>query len=84
VTWRSANAKVDKESISIFKQTVNISKEDMEDYNFAMFTHAMDFFRKCVSLRSQFQSIFYQLTQQFVDKGLGNTWELVIHEFMKP
>jgi hypothetical protein len=31
--------------ISIFKQTINIS-EDMEDYNFAMFTHAMDFFQR--------------------------------------
>jgi hypothetical protein len=47
--WRWANAKVDKEIISILKQIVNISKENMEDYNLAMFTHAMDFFRKCVN-----------------------------------
>jgi dissimilatory sulfite reductase (desulfoviridin) alpha/beta subunit len=46
-----ANAKVNKEIISILKQTVNISKEHMEDYNLAMFTHAMDFFKECASLK---------------------------------
>jgi hypothetical protein len=44
--------KVNKEIISIFKQTTNISKEDMEDYNSAMFTHAMDFFRERASLKN--------------------------------
>jgi hypothetical protein len=58
VTSRWANAKVNKESISIFKQTINISKEDMEDYNLDMHTHAMDFFKKSANLRSQFQNIF--------------------------
>jgi hypothetical protein len=52
VAWWWANVKVDKENISIFKQIVNISKEDMEDYNLVMFTHAMDFFRECVNLKS--------------------------------
>jgi hypothetical protein len=33
-----ANAKINKEKFSILKQTVNISKEDMEDYNLIMFT----------------------------------------------
>ncbi len=28
------------------KQSVNISKDDIEDYNLTMFTHAMDFFKK--------------------------------------
>jgi hypothetical protein len=27
------------------KQIAHISKENMEDYNLAMFTHAMDFFK---------------------------------------
>jgi hypothetical protein len=30
---------------------VNISKDDMEDYNLAMFTHAMDFFEEHVRLK---------------------------------
>jgi hypothetical protein len=30
-TWRWA--KIDKEKLILFKQTINISKEDMEDYN---------------------------------------------------
>jgi hypothetical protein len=42
---------MDKESLSIMKQTVNISKDDMEDYNLAMFTHVMDFFKKHASLK---------------------------------
>jgi hypothetical protein len=37
------NVKMDKNSLSIMKQSVNISKDDMKDYNLAMFTHAMDF-----------------------------------------
>jgi hypothetical protein len=32
VAWRWANTKIDKESLSLFKQIVHISKEDMEDY----------------------------------------------------
>jgi hypothetical protein len=35
----------------ITKQSVNISKDDMEDYNFAMFTHAMEFFKERASLK---------------------------------
>jgi hypothetical protein len=38
VPWQWANAKRDKESFTFFKQTVHISKEDMEDYNLVMFT----------------------------------------------
>jgi hypothetical protein len=47
--WQWANVKIDKESFFIIKQSVNISKDDMEDYNLAMFTHAMDFFKECVN-----------------------------------
>jgi hypothetical protein len=43
--WRWVNAKIDKESFTLFKQTINILKEDMEDYHWAMFTHGMDFFQ---------------------------------------
>jgi hypothetical protein len=33
------------------RQSVKISKDDMEDYNLAMFTHEMNFFKDCVSLK---------------------------------
>ncbi len=49
--WRWANVKMDKKSLSIMKQIVNISKDDMEDYNLALFTHAMDFFKECENLK---------------------------------
>jgi hypothetical protein len=32
-TWWWANVKIDKESLTLFKQTINILKEDMEDYH---------------------------------------------------
>jgi hypothetical protein len=35
---------MNNESLAILKQIVNIPKEDMEDYHWVMFTHAMDFF----------------------------------------
>jgi hypothetical protein len=46
VAWRWAKEKIDKESLVVLKQTIKISKEDMEYYNWAMFTHSMDLFRK--------------------------------------
>jgi hypothetical protein len=45
------NAKIDKESLTLLKQTINITKEDMEDYHWVMFTHAMDFFQERASLK---------------------------------
>jgi len=45
------NAKIDKESPTLLKQTINITKEDMEDYHWVMFTHAMDFFQEWASLK---------------------------------
>jgi hypothetical protein len=33
VTWRWVNAKIDKESLILLKQTINILKENMEDYH---------------------------------------------------
>ncbi len=46
VAWLWANAKINKESLALLKQTVHIPKENMGDYNLAMFTHAMDFFKE--------------------------------------
>jgi hypothetical protein len=53
------NAKMDKESHSIMRQSVNISKDDMEDYNLAMSTHAMDFFKKHASLKKPILNHFF-------------------------
>jgi hypothetical protein len=49
--WQWANAKIDKKSLSIMRRSVNISKDDVEDYDLAMFTHAMDFFKEHASLK---------------------------------
>jgi len=51
VAWRWANVKIDKEILTLFKQTIHISKKNMEDHNLAMFTHAKDFFKEHVSLK---------------------------------
>jgi hypothetical protein len=40
-----------KKSFALLKQIVNISKEDMENYHWAMFTHAMDFFKECMTMK---------------------------------
>jgi hypothetical protein len=51
VAWRWVNAKINKNSFVILKQTINIPKEDMEDYHWVMFTHTMEFFKECASLK---------------------------------
>jgi hypothetical protein len=33
VAWRWVNAKIDKESLALLKEIVNIPKEDMENYH---------------------------------------------------
>jgi hypothetical protein len=50
--WRWANVKINKENLSLFKHIVHISKENMEDYNLVMFTHAIDFFKERASLKN--------------------------------
>jgi hypothetical protein len=51
--------KIDKESLTILKQTVNIPKEDMENYHLAMFTHAVDFFKEHTSLKKPIPQHFF-------------------------
>jgi predicted nucleic acid-binding Zn-ribbon protein len=58
-TWRWANVKIDKESLSLLKETINIPKEDMENYHRAMFTHAMEFFQKRASLKKPIPKHFF-------------------------
>jgi hypothetical protein len=40
----------DSQRKSYIKQVVNILKEDTENYYWAIFTHAMEFFKECTSL----------------------------------
>jgi hypothetical protein len=81
---RWANAKVNKENISIFKQIVNISKEDMEDYNLAMFTHAMDFFKERVNFKKlALKHFFTSLLNNMSTKDLVTLGNLLSIEFMK-
>ncbi len=51
--------KMDKESLYIMIQSLNISKDDMEDYNLAMFTHVMDFCKEHVSFKKSFLKHFF-------------------------
>jgi hypothetical protein len=53
------NAKIDKESLTLLKKTINILKEDMENYHWVMFTHAMEFFQKCTSLEKPIPEHFF-------------------------
>ncbi len=39
-----------QKNLALMKQIVNIPKEDIEDYHWAMFTHAIDFFKECILL----------------------------------
>jgi hypothetical protein len=76
---RWANAKIDKESFAIFKQIINISKEDMEDYHW-VFTHAMYFFKERVSLKkTDSKTFFHKFIQQFVNQKFNNPWKPIIN-----
>jgi hypothetical protein len=44
--------------LSIMREIVNISKH-MEDYNLAIFTHAMDFFKECASFKKPILEHFF-------------------------
>jgi hypothetical protein len=84
-TWWWANAKIDKESIELFKQIIHIFKEDMEDNNLVMFTHAMDFFKERVSLKNQVLEHFLtSLLNDLSIKDLVRFGNLFSTKFMKP
>jgi hypothetical protein len=53
------NLKNNKESITLLKKIVNILKEDMEDYHWAMFTHAMEFFQEHASVKKPIPEHFF-------------------------
>jgi hypothetical protein len=77
--WQWVNAKINKESLALLKQTIHISKENMGDYNLAMFTHAMDYSKNGEYEKSDSKTFFYKLVEQFVERGFGNTWQLVVN-----
>jgi hypothetical protein len=77
--------KVDKKIISILKQIVNISKEDMEDYKFVMFTRAMDFFKEHVNLKKLIlEHFFTSLLNNLSTKDLVTLGNMLSTKFMKP
>jgi hypothetical protein len=77
--------KIDQEDLTLLKQTIHISKEDMENYNLVMFTHAMDFFKEHASLKKQILELFFtSLLNNFLTKDLLMLGNLMLIEFMKP
>jgi hypothetical protein len=84
-TWRWANAKIDNESIELFKQIVHMFKENMEDYNLVMFTHAMDFFKERVSLKKSILEYFFKsLLSDLSIEDLVRLGNFLSIKFMKP
>jgi hypothetical protein len=59
VEWQWANVKIDKESFTLLKEIVNILKEDMQNYQWAMFTHAMEFFQEHTSFKTPIPEHFF-------------------------
>jgi hypothetical protein len=75
--------KTDKESLSIMKQSVNISKGGMEDL--AMFTHAMHFFKEHANLKMSIPKHFFtSLLNNLSTKDLLTIGNLLSTEIMNP
>ncbi len=79
------NAKIDKESFALIKQTINTSKEDMEEYHCTMFTLAMDFFQEHTNLKKSIpKHLFTSLLKDLSMKDLVTLGNLLSIEFMEP
>jgi hypothetical protein len=79
------NLKIDKESLALLKEIVNIMKEGMEDYHWAMFTHAMDFFQDRASLKKLIPRHFFtSLLEDLLMEDLVSLGNLLSTKFMKP
>jgi hypothetical protein len=64
----------------LLKETVNILKEDMENYH-----HAMDFFQKHASLKMPIQKHFFtSLLQDLLMEDLVSLGNFLSTKFMKP
>jgi hypothetical protein len=56
----------------------------MEDYNLAMFTHAMDFFREHVNLKKLILKLFFtSLLNNLLTKDIVTLGNLLSTKFMK-
>jgi hypothetical protein len=76
--------KINKESLTLLKQTINITKEDMEDYHLVMFTHAMNFFQEQAFEKSIPKHFFTSLLKDLSTEDsitLGNLFSIA---FMEP
>jgi hypothetical protein len=83
--WQWANVKIDKESLCIMKQSVKLSKNDMEDYNLTMFTHVMDFFKECANLKKPIpKHSFISLLNDLSIEDLLTLENLLSTKFMNP
>jgi hypothetical protein len=77
--------KINKKYIALMKEIAHISKEDMEDYNLKMFTHAMYFLKEHASLKKP-------IPKDFLTSLLSNLWtkilvtrgNLLLTELMNP
>jgi len=64
---------------------MNISKNDMEDYNLAMFTHAMDFLNKRANFKkSILEHFFTSLLNDLSIEDLVTLENLLSTKFMNP
>ncbi len=64
---------------------MNISKDNMEDYNLAMFTHAMDFSKEHVSLKkSILEHFFTSLLNDLSTEDLLTLGNFLSTKFMNP
>jgi len=80
------NAKIDKKTFTLLKQTLKITKEDMEDYHWAMFTHAMDFFQEWASLKKPIPKERKKKTSLLKDalmEDLVTLWNLLLTKYME-
>jgi hypothetical protein len=91
MAWRWANAKINKESLALLKETINIPKEDIENYHWVMFTHAMKLFQACASLKKPIPKHFFTsllhdlLMEDLVSLGnrLSTKLRNLVHDFMQ-
>jgi hypothetical protein len=68
----------------LLKEIENIL-EDMEDYHWVMFTHAMDFFQDHASLKKPIPKHFFtSLLQDLLTKDLVSLGNFLSTKFMKP
>jgi hypothetical protein len=63
---------------------MNFSKDDMEDYNLAMFTHAMDFKERANLKRPIPEHFFTSLLNDLSTKDLLTLENLLSTQFMNP